>query len=260
MNLPKARKNVKGMTLVEVVIAMAIFSVQTLAICMAFAAIMKYNARNQLRDKELSHQQASVERKAAAGVALVSRTSFEGGELVFKNNSTVIKTVPNITEYKALKTAYKGNDYNFEIKSLSSTGLEPMPLISDKEKNRYKINIVNESGVSADVQLECVSGMIYEGDLDGVCYKHSSPIYMRTLDPLSQAASDAGETAVPSQMIVGFANPDLSDLSASQMTIRITGDGILYSTALMSAEISAAPNGSAEIVINPDKSVTLSYQ
>lgn len=62
------KKNQKGMTLVEVVLAIAMFSVMTLAVTYAFSAAMQFNKRNMLRDKELNTQQAALERGSAAAL------------------------------------------------------------------------------------------------------------------------------------------------------------------------------------------------
>lgn len=266
MKLPKIRKNARGMTLVEVVVAMAIFSIETLAICMAFAAALRFNARNMLRDKELAQQQAAVERKNASDVALVSGTSLEGTDIIFKSGTEEISKVSGVTEFKAVKTAYTGNTYNFEIKSFSSTGLQPMGLVWEDDDRKYKISIVNQSGVPVDVQLEKLSGLFYQGDIGlddgnstGVCYKHSSSVYKKTLDALGTAAASSEDEAIPSQLILGLYEPDLS-AAESQLHIRMTGDGINKSIDLNNASIKAMPHRTLKIVIGNDKNISQQYE
>lgn len=68
--MKKIKKSQKGMTLLEVIIAMSIFSIATTGVTMAFAAAVKYNSLNQRRDNELSYQEAAVQKGNASGLEL----------------------------------------------------------------------------------------------------------------------------------------------------------------------------------------------
>lgn len=192
MKLKKLNKS--GMTLVEVVIAMAIFSVFTLMITMAFSAAMQYNARNNKRDDELSRQQASLEKSGGAGVMLNNGASLDDSVLIFGGNNvdtfnldTGTGFVPKVTQYKAVKSDRNGNDINFELHTISSNYLTSA-LKLDPSNGYYNIIVQNDTENQVDVYITRTAGEFYGGmydreNRDATGYVHTSEVYGRTLAP-----------------------------------------------------------------------------
>lgn len=211
----KFKKNQAGMTLVEVVIALGVFGATTLGVAMCLSAALRLNNRNMLRDRELNSQQKVIEEHTNTGVALVSGHSLGGDNIVFGapgafSTATGTGTQSGITLYHAVKTAEHGNDYNFEIKGMSSprNSLGNADGDYDKTANKYCIHVVNNTTENVDVYVEIKSGLIYEGSYNNG-YRHSSATYARTL-PSKDAAGVEGVTpgtvAVPSELLLGYYN------------------------------------------------------
>lgn len=98
--MKKIKKSQKGMTLLEVIIAMSIFSIATTGVTMAFAAAVKYNSLNQRRDNELSYQEAAVQKGNASGLEL-----YNGHNKDMRLSFTVNKAYKDSAWEKYLKSA-----------------------------------------------------------------------------------------------------------------------------------------------------------
>ena len=184
------RKNHKGMTLVEVVVAIAMFSVLTLAVTSAFSAAMKFNSRNMRRDRELATQQGALERGSAAGVALNDGSTVGGSKIVYSDGTGGAfgtLEVSDVTQYKAIKTAENGNDYNFELHTASATPFGSVPTKVDKDNGYYGIEVENTTSNRYDVVIVANGGRFYEGNYDRYIetdggYAHPSLTYSRSLE------------------------------------------------------------------------------
>lgn len=227
------KKNQKGMTLVEVVLAIAMFSVMTLAVTYAFSAAMQFNKRNMLRDKELNTQQAALERGSAAGIALNDGNSFKTAKIQYSGGGFTTKEVSGITQYKAIKTAGNGNTYNFELHTASATPFGGVPTKVDKDNGYFGIQITNETSERWDVILVADSGKYYEGNYDNGVYTdnnyvHPSLTYSRSLeakgidnsiydyDPTGKTPEEIADlqaikdNSVPHSFMVGYFNDGAS--------------------------------------------------
>ena len=220
------KKNHKGMTLVEVVLAIAMFSVMTLAVTYAFSAAMKFNSRNMRRDRELGTQQGALERGSAAGVTLNDGNVVKGSKIKYSGVG-FSKEVSGVTQYKAIKTAENGNDYNFELHTASATPFGSVPTRVEKDQGYYGIEITNETSQRYDIEIVASGGRFYEGNYDRYIetdggYAHPSLTYTRSLeakgidnniydyDPTGKTPEQIAElqnikdNSVPHSFMVGF--------------------------------------------------------
>jgi prepilin-type N-terminal cleavage/methylation domain-containing protein len=260
----KIRKLHSGMTLVEVVVAMAVFSTMTLGITMAFSAALKFNARNIRRDSELNLQQTSIEKSTAAGVQIYDN-SLQSRTINYVNGGTVMQSVEHVTEYNAVKSSYNGSDFNFEMKTFSSVPLGSTAVTNDKSQNQYKVTFTNLSSYSVDVKLTTTGGVIYEGDAD-TGYRHSASIYNRSVAGYSEDASietDDGTYTAPSGFTIGYDNTD----NNYTMTVRIYANGSVISefnvnpADFNSAKTSVTGDGELNITLNSSgNSVSYNWQ
>lgn len=224
------KKNHKGMTLVEVVVAIAIFSVLTLAVTYAFSAALKFNARNMRRDRELATQQGALERGSAAGVTLNDGNTVKGSKIVYSDGtggSFGTLEVDDVTQYKAIKTAENGGDFNFELHTASATPFGSVPTKIDPGNGYYGIEVENTTSNRYDVIIQASGGRFYEGNYDRFVetdggYTHPGLTYARSLeakgvdnniydyDPTGKTEAEKAElqnikdNSVPHSFIVGF--------------------------------------------------------
>lgn len=210
-----------GMTLVEVVVAMAVFAVMTLGITMTFAAVVKYNARNMRRDYELNRQQTAIEKNTIDDMKIF-KNSFKGRSLQYvAPDGTVLGSIDEVTEYNAVKSQQNASDINFEVKTFSSVPLGSQPVSFNKDDYKFKLSFTNMSQSTVDVRIETTEGTIYEGDAD-TGYRHSSPLYKRVMSPASY--DDTGSMQAPSGFEIGFDNPaaDYSNINYTSSSLRLS--------------------------------------
>ena len=258
----KLKKTESGMTLVEVVVAMAMFSVTTLSVTMALAAVVKYNARNIRRDSELTVQQTAIEQGTVAGVKAIS-SAYAGDTIKFTSDKVNV-TVDGITEYEALKTAHNSDEFNFQVKTFSSTVLGSRTVVF-AEEDEFKLEVVNLSSNDYSVTLTANSGEIYEGNYDtttaGASFICTVEGYTTTSGDV-KVEKDDGTTAstAPSGFEVGYKAPTQDDgtivVEDDYVYISITKDG--DSTSSYSGNIGSyftGTNGVCSIVIKSNGSV-----
>lgn len=254
------KKNRSGMTLVEVVIAMAYFSVTTLSVCMAFSAALKYSARNMRRDGELNVQQTAMEKKSTAGVVLNDDATLDAMTIKYVRSGTtdVVASVNNVTEYKAIKTNTDGDDFNFQIKSFSSTPLGSQKLVPDKTQGKFKIYVINNTGNTVDVDITINSGTIFEGSFDNG-YRHSSPHYFRTLAAKDAEAlgAPATEELMPDRFIIGYYNPTLGSEASSALSVTLKANGATFTQDLNNGFLNT--NGQLTITCTAAGTYNLTY-
>lgn len=264
----KTKKLQSGMTLVEVVVSMSIFTFMTLAITMAFAGAMKYNARNVKRDKELNFQQSALERGTEGGI-MVNNDSFNHKKTVtFTDTSGVAfnfaattDAFNGVTEYYAKSSAYNNEDVdpiNFELKTFSTNLFGSSATIADKASSHYVIKINNTTTDLIDVRISLNNGTsAYIGDFNHDCYNHKSPLYAMTLpaydadaefevdDDADIDASATTVTTVPSSMTLGLYMPYTNPLEdAPNISIDILKNGsVAYSCTLLLNVFSGSSTG-----------------
>ena len=223
----KIKKNQSGMTLVEVVIALGVFSFTFLGVTMCLSAALKLNNRNMLRDRELNAQQKVIEERKVDGVAYLSGST---DKIVFGNSAIALSgnqlangvgTRDSITYYHAVKSAAQGNTYNFEIKSLTSTPLGNATLeAADANAGIYHLHVTNHYAGNVDVVVETSGGQFFSGSIANG-YKNSSTIFSRTLTPAGVTGVPGG---LPSELLLGYYNPPVPPATVAPVpgTVKIT--------------------------------------
>ena len=175
--MKKIKKLSKGMTLVEVIVAMTIFALASACIMSVVGAAMKMSNRSRRRDLETAQQANAVGKKSDQETAVIGSekdytitfTPVGGGS---------IKTVNDISLYAA-DAAQFGADFGFQIKTFTSGTINSISTVNSKD-DEYKLNIENNSSENITAYVEITDGYIYEGSTtDG--YKHSSKSYVRTV-------------------------------------------------------------------------------
>lgn len=272
-----------GMTLLEVVVAMSVFSLMTLGITMAFAACIKYNARNVRRDFELNTQQTALEKGNEGGVLVYNDT--------FNNRQTIEFTSPGgssvqtdlgwsvatgvyegLTQYRAQQTAFNQNDINFDLKTFSSANLGSSRTVGNPDEDLYVLKFNNLNSNDIDVRIEMNPGTIaYLGNYHNDGYTNNSPMYTVSLpgynpenvlpvyevddDGNARLDSDGNQiisSSLPSSMAVGL---KLSENPADPSTIPyvhvkiITGGAITFEFDLYRYNFSST-DGVAEFNYN----------
>lgn len=253
----KIKKNQSGMTLVEVVIALGVFSFTFLGVTMCLSAALKLNNRNMLRDRELNTQQKVIEEHKVDGVALLSTAQgglgLDGNSIVFGSSAIPLEdaqlangfgTLGGVTLYHAVKTAAQGNTYNFEIKGLTSTPLGNSALEPASPANGiYRLHVVNNCDKNVDVEIHINSGEIFEGSRSSG-YVNSSSIYARTLPASTAGGVVAG--FMPSELLIGYATTPGATPSDITITCYVDG-GSSFTKTVSSAMLSG---GAAHLEIN----------
>ena len=112
--MKKIKKLRKGMTLLEVIVAMSIFSIGTAAVTMAFAAAVKYNSLNQRRDEELSYQQAAIQNGNTTGLQLLDGHDKDM-EIKFKYPSGFTYTDKALNDILSRLNLINGNRVGLEF-------------------------------------------------------------------------------------------------------------------------------------------------
>lgn len=246
-----------GMTLVEVVVAMAVFAVMTLGITMTFAAVVKYNARNMRRDYELNRQQTAIEKNTIEDMKIY-KNSFKGRSIQYVAPSgAVLGTVADVTEYNAVKSQQNASDINFEVKTFSSVPLGSTPVSFNKDDYKFKLAFTNMSEQTVDIRIETTEGTIYEGD-SATGYRHSSPLYKRVMQPASY--DDHGVMQAPSGFEIGFDNPaaDYSNINYTSSSLRLSVyvDGTLkLSSNIPNDWFTTSSIGELVVTVKSDNSV-----
>jgi len=280
--MKELKKLHKGMSLVEVLVAMTVFSVGTAAVTMAFATAVKYNTHNQRRDDELSAQQNIVQNGRVEGLELYEG-SGQDHTLVFTKHGTsdevafkwkdkdgkdvTYNPYKDITEFAASRTGKNDGIFDFQLKSFSSTiGGNGKPATS-KDSDTYRITVINEDTVNYDVRVSIDSGKIYQGSL-GNGYMHSSNLYCRSLSPKltnytlkDKDGNVVPETGVPSKIMFGYQCVNLKDKAVSPMTLDFYKDGFHCQTINLNvATITGSTEGHATFTIEKGGKVRGDYE
>lgn len=271
-----AKKKLRsGMTLVEVVVAMSIFSVMTLGITMAFAACMKQNAKNVRRDYELNTQQTALEKGTEGGVQVYKDTfanrqtlrfTAVGGTLdgtaaedVFGFASTPYE---NMVHYNAKNTAFNKEDINFQLKTFSSSNLGSNATVSNVSERQYVLRFNNLSTTDdIDIRIQMNPGTeAYTGDYSSDGYVIRTPLYSIALPAYNDSASfevdeidpttgDVAQVAaIPSSMIVGLKMDEADGVAGGDpyVTINVVVNGGIGPTFQIKASQFIAKGGELE--------------
>ena len=173
----------KGMTLVEVIVAMTIFAIMASTIIAVLGAAYRQIDRSKRRDIEAAQQAAAVNKKDNV-TKISGATDYK---IVYTPTSGgTSQTANNIKLYQS-NDAQFGGDFGFNMKSLTSNTAvavpTPNPDPSDPDfANQYKIKFTNTSHKAVNIYVTISSGYVYEGNAS-TGYLHTSCSYVRTAQP-----------------------------------------------------------------------------
>lgn len=80
----KIKKNKKGLTLIEIIVAMAVFAIMSLLVATMFATAMKLNLRTNNMNKQMQTEGATAEKKTSSHSRLAPVNG--SGEIEFNLN------------------------------------------------------------------------------------------------------------------------------------------------------------------------------
>ena len=184
--MKKNKKLLKGMTLVEVVVAMIIFFLMFSAIISVFAVSLKQINLSRRRDLRTAEEAMVAGKKVKADAAGRNEYLIKVGG----DNYTVTfddgrgKTSNNISLYQAkLDSAFK-SDFGFQLKTFGKSDSFFGMNTENNASDEYRFKITNDRAdtVTMYVTINGSNDYIYEGSTSNG-YIHSSKVYVRTIAP-----------------------------------------------------------------------------
>lgn len=184
--MKKNKKLLKGMTLVEVVVAMIIFFLMFSTIISVFAVSLKQINLSRRRDLRTAEEAMVVGKKVKADAAGVNKDLDPVGE----NEYTVTfddgrgKTSNNISLYQAKSASAFKSDFGFQLKTFGKSDSFFGMNTENNASDEYRFKITNDRAdtVTMYVTINGSNDYIYEGST-GNGYIHSSKVYVRTIAP-----------------------------------------------------------------------------
>jgi len=256
--MKKFKKLHKGMSLVEIIVAMSMFSICTTAVVIAFKAAVDYNTKNQRRDDELAVQLNELQDGTSEGVELYNNYNKDH-ELVFTVNGSAspiafpykdplmagspVEPYKGISEYQAARSGKNDTVYDFQLKTFSKSEMAGNQVIYNRADGKFKLEFVNETDEPLDVYIYLNEGEIYLGDYDSDGYKHLSDLYTHSLAPTASPEIDVSDPSNPGAVIqhkpsafeVGFKDTTLTETSDSPLKMVFMKDGFINSYHDLSA-------------------------
>lgn len=230
--MKKFQKNSKGMTLVEVIVAITVFAVMSIGIMTALGASMLQTNKSARRDIEIGEQAEAVGKKS---LSQLNPTDAANPDYSIKfSGAGLIKDADQIKLYQA-DGAQFNSSFGFYIKTFGKEtemdgGLDTSDPNPSIDANEYKIVFENLSGKNdvADAKeitayVTLTKGYIYEGSrTDG--YIHTSTSYTRT----------SNYTTATKKFNFGYYND--AGFSSGDLKIRfVDSDGLPYGEYSLSA-------------------------
>lgn len=182
--MKRNKKLRKGMTLVEVVVAMTVFAILSLGVSMTMCAAVKAANRNKQRDVSVGKQAENVSNKNSDG------TSVKGGKLVMQftdSSGNVYKVNSDKNVYQSSEEEFSGK-FGFNLKTISDAGAFGVTMVTPapSDTKHHRFDITNNSTTdSITVRLtipETETGNVYEGD-PVYGYIHTAKTYTITVEP-----------------------------------------------------------------------------
>lgn len=169
------KKLSRGMTLVEVIIAMTIFSVMAAAIFTVIAHANKTADRAKMRDVELSTQTNIIGRIGQNNNAITQLNQVKPNgyadeyDVVFNippaaGVTDTQKTVGDVKVYETDEGAFE-NDFDFKLKTVTQTSAFTGLTLSsaDLNENEYLLKFKNETNESLLIQFNLTDGRVFQG-------------------------------------------------------------------------------------------------
>lgn len=239
--MKKNKKNSKGMTLVEVIVALTIFTIMAACIMAVIGAAIQSSNRSRRRDLELAQQanaagklsEQELDQIGSANAYTVRFTPVGGG---------APKEVADISIYQS-SAAQFGSQIEFNIKTFLKGNWQNLNAVNNEE-DEYVFVINNElsENVTAYVDIADTSdGYIYEG-APSTGYRHSARSYVRTISKKEGSVS-------------GYADFGFKDSAYANGNISIrlvTDSGVTYSVADADVNLLTASGKTRRYVISID--------
>lgn len=182
--MKKNKKLRKGMTLVEVIVAMTVFSIMTLGIMMSLSAAVKAANRNKQRDMSVGRQASNVSNNNKGS------TSVKGGKLVMQftdSSGKVYKVNSDKNVYQSSEEEFSGK-FGFNLKTISDAGALGVDMITPdpSDTTHHRFDITNNDTVNSITFRVTIpdteTGNVYEGD-PVYGYIHTAKTYTITIEP-----------------------------------------------------------------------------
>ena len=176
--MKKNKKNLKGMTLVEVIVAMTIFAISFAAVLTILSGAFQQTVRNRKRDIESGDQAAAIGKKSDQDLTQVGSSTFQ-----INYSGGGYNASRPVTLFQANQQTFN-QDFGFQYKTFQNATLEGLDT-SNNNADEYKFVVINPS-TSTDtitIRVTIATGTIYEGNYDSYGYIHPSKVYTRTVEP-----------------------------------------------------------------------------
>lgn len=178
--MEKNKKNSKGMTLVEVIVALTIFTIMAACIMAVIGAAIKSSNRSRRRDLELAQQANAAGKLSEQELTQIGTANAYTVRFTPVGGGTP-KEIADISIYQS-SAAQFGSQIEFNIKTFLKGNWQNLNAVNNEE-DEYVFVINNElpENVTAYVDIADTSdGYIYEG-APSTGYRHSSRSYVRTI-------------------------------------------------------------------------------
>lgn len=186
--MKKTYKFSRGVTLVEVIIAMTIFAIMAGTIMTVIMKANQISNRSKMRDVELATETNIIGRNKASArdeIQQVKPNGYEGDyKIVF---SVPGKTIPPVNHVKIYETneGRFDQDFDFKLKTIvPSSSLSGLPL-TNLADNEYSLRFENNLSEAITITITIEDGYLFEGD--GQKYVHTTKSYVKTLPANSTA-------------------------------------------------------------------------
>lgn len=132
------KKHIKGFTLIECLVALAILGIASLVMAEIYASVSRMNLSNHNINTSLSYQMKFVEQKTESEAVIIYP---DGGTTSTPDTSTVPPHKANTLKNITIKSDYGSkNQYSYPVDirallSRDSSGNQ----VSDKEENQYEL-------------------------------------------------------------------------------------------------------------------------
>lgn len=190
------KKNKKGMTLTEVIIAMTIFGIMSAAIITALYISVQYTQRSRMRDTELAQQTEGVGKLDDTRLTQVGTDKFN---IEFSNLTVPSDPIKNtqVTLYSANDVQF-GSRFGFNVKTFTDGTLSsPSTTVDPTAGDEYKFFIQNNSAEDVTLIVNVSGGHIFEvANNSATGYLHTSDRYTRTI-PKGSFVEFGYENAAP---------------------------------------------------------------
>lgn len=189
--MKKTYKVSRGVTLVEVIIAMTIFAIMAGTIMTVIMRANQISNRSKMRDVELATETNIIGRNKASArdeIHEVNPNGYTGDyKIVFGLTGKTIPPVDHVKVYETNEGQFN-QDFDFKLKTMvPSSSLSGLSL-TNLHDNEYSLRFENNLAESITITISIVDGYLFEGD--GQKYVHTTKSYVKTIP--ANSAADVG--------------------------------------------------------------------